>query len=61
MSANRPLRAALYARVSTNDQTTDNQLMELRRYVEARGWTAANTWTRACLGRRRAGRRSTAC
>ena len=36
----RQLRAALYARVSTNDQTTDNQLLELRRYVEARGWTA---------------------
>ena len=35
----RPLHAALYARVSTNDQTTDNQLLELRRYVEARGWT----------------------
>jgi DNA invertase Pin-like site-specific DNA recombinase len=30
MSANRPLRAGLYARVSTNDQTTDNQLLELR-------------------------------
>jgi DNA invertase Pin-like site-specific DNA recombinase len=40
MSATRPLRAALYARVSTNDQTTDNQLLELRRYAEARGWTA---------------------
>jgi DNA invertase Pin-like site-specific DNA recombinase len=37
---NRPLRAALYARVSTNEQTADNQLLELRRYVEARGWTA---------------------
>ena len=40
MNTTRPLRAALYARVSTNDQTTDNQLLELRRYVEARGWTA---------------------
>lgn len=34
-------RAALYARVSTHDQTTDNQLLELRRYAEARGWTVA--------------------
>lgn len=32
-------RAALYARVSTNDQTCDNQLHELRRYADARGWT----------------------
>jgi len=35
----KPTRAALYARVSTNDQTCDNQLHELRRYAEARGWT----------------------
>ena len=40
MNTTRPLRAALYASVSTNDQTTDNQLLELGRYVEARGWTA---------------------
>jgi len=33
------IRAALYARVSTNDQTCDNQLLELRRYADARGWT----------------------
>jgi DNA invertase Pin-like site-specific DNA recombinase len=32
-------RAALYARVSTTDQQPENQLLELRRYVEARGWT----------------------
>jgi DNA invertase Pin-like site-specific DNA recombinase len=34
------MRAAIYARVSTLDQTADNQLLELRKYVEARGWTA---------------------
>jgi DNA invertase Pin-like site-specific DNA recombinase len=34
------MRAALYARVSTLDQEPENQLQELRRYVEARGWTA---------------------
>lgn len=33
------MRAALYARVSTLDQEPENQLAELRRYVEARGWT----------------------
>ena len=32
-------RAAIYARVSTFDQEPENQLQELRRYVEARGWT----------------------
>ncbi len=34
------MKAAIYARVSTVEQTADNQLIELRRYVEARGWTA---------------------
>ncbi len=34
------MRAAIYARVSTLGQEVDNQLIELRRYVEARGWTA---------------------
>ena len=33
------MRCAIYARVSTLEQTCDNQLIELRRYVEARGWT----------------------
>ena len=31
--------AALYARVSTADQTCENQLLELRAYATARGWT----------------------
>src|SRR6185503_15253489 len=37
--AAKAMRAALYARVSTSEQTCDNQLIELRRYVEARGWS----------------------
>jgi DNA invertase Pin-like site-specific DNA recombinase len=35
------MTAAIYARVSTFDQEPENQLTELRRYVAARGWTAA--------------------
>ncbi len=31
---------ALYVRVSTAGQTAENQLLELRHYVVARGWTA---------------------
>jgi DNA invertase Pin-like site-specific DNA recombinase len=34
------MKVAVYARVSTSEQTAENQLLELRRYVEARGWTA---------------------
>ena len=30
----------IYARVSTSIQSTENQLLELRRYVKARGWKA---------------------
>jgi DNA invertase Pin-like site-specific DNA recombinase len=33
-------KAGVYARVSTVAQEPENQLHELRRYVEARGWTA---------------------
>jgi len=32
------VRIALYARVSTADEDTDLQLVELRRYAAARGW-----------------------
>ena len=31
-------RVAFYARVSTTDQSTDSQLLDLRRYVSERDW-----------------------
>jgi len=31
-------RVAIYARVSTTDQSTDSQLLDVRRYVAERGW-----------------------
>jgi len=33
------MRAAIYSRVSTIDQDPENQTQELRRFVEARGWS----------------------
>lgn len=33
-------RVAIYARVSTTDQTLDSQLRDLREYCERRGWEA---------------------
>ena len=33
------MRAGIYTRVSTSGQSVDNQLHELRSYVDARGWT----------------------
>lgn len=40
-------RAALYARVSTDDkgQSTENQLVELRRFAAAQGWAQMSTPT----------------
>jgi DNA invertase Pin-like site-specific DNA recombinase len=37
-SPNKHKRVALYARVSTENQTTDNQLIELRGVAERAGW-----------------------
>ena len=44
------MKAAIYARVSTLDQEPENQLAELRRYVEARGWTAQEYVDRGVSG-----------
>jgi DNA invertase Pin-like site-specific DNA recombinase len=44
------VKAAIYARVSTLDQEPENQLQELRRYVDARGWTAVEYVDRGVSG-----------
>ena len=44
------MKAAIYARVSTLDQEPENQLVELRRYVEARGWTGTEYVDRGVSG-----------
>jgi DNA invertase Pin-like site-specific DNA recombinase len=44
------VKAAIYARVSTLDQEPENQLRELRRYVDARGWTAVEYVDRGVSG-----------
>jgi DNA invertase Pin-like site-specific DNA recombinase len=44
------MKAAIYARVSTFDQEPENQLRELRRYVEARGWTGQEYVDRGVSG-----------
>lgn len=37
-------RVAIYARVSTSDQSTESQLLDLRRYVRERGWLLFNEY-----------------
>ena len=44
------MRAAVYARVSTLEQEPENQLQELRRYVQARDWTAVEYVDRGVSG-----------
>lgn len=44
------MRAAIYARVSTFDQEPENQLQELRQYVDARGWTGQEYVDRGVSG-----------
>ncbi len=36
---------AIYARVSTTDQSTDSQLLDLRRYASDRGWSVFKEYT----------------
>ena len=42
------MRAAVYARVCTADQTFENQLRELRAYCDARGLTATEYVDSGC-------------
>src|SRR5260221_2084841 len=44
------MKAAIYARASTVDQEPENQLQELRRYVEARARTAVEYVDRGVSG-----------
>src|SRR5216684_8095770 len=46
------MKAAIYARVSTLDQEPENQLAELRHYLEARGWTAVEYVDKGVSGAR---------
>jgi putative DNA-invertase from lambdoid prophage Rac len=44
------MKAAIYARVSTLDQEPENQLQELRRYLQARAWPAVEYVDRGVSG-----------
>jgi DNA invertase Pin-like site-specific DNA recombinase len=44
------MNVAIYARVSTLDQEPENQLQELRRYTQARGWSAVEYVDRGVSG-----------
>ena len=44
------MKIALYLRVSTDDQTTDPQKMELQAYAAQRGWIVADTFVETISG-----------
>jgi DNA invertase Pin-like site-specific DNA recombinase len=45
--AKTPRRAAIYVRVSTDQQTVETQIRELRQVAEMRGWTVAKVYSDA--------------
>jgi len=47
-----PKRVALYARVSTTDQTCEPQVRDLRAYITARGWQAIEFVDRGVSGKK---------
>jgi len=44
------MRVAIYCRVSTEEQTVDNQLAQLQEFARASGWTVAHTYTETVSG-----------
>ena len=41
----KPKRVGIYARVSTSDQTVENQLLDLRRFAKEQGWVIAKEFS----------------
>jgi DNA invertase Pin-like site-specific DNA recombinase len=44
------MRCAIYSRVSTDKQDTENQLSQLRAFCPTQGWELVNTFTDTCTG-----------
>ena len=44
MTTTRPPRVAVYLRVSTEDQTVENQRQELASFIDGRGWTVTREY-----------------
>ncbi len=52
------MKCIIYSRVSTTDQTTDNQILQLTEYAEKQGWTIAAVKTDVCSGSKSADERT---
>jgi len=44
------MRCVVYARVSTDDQTTDNQILQLKEYAAKQEWEIVEIITDLCSG-----------
>lgn len=55
--SSRPLRCAIYLRVSTDEQHPENQVRELRTYAERMGWAIAEEYVEKESGRQGRGTR----
>jgi resolvase-like protein len=52
------MKCIIYSRVSTTDQTTENQILQLREYAEKQGWSIIDVKTDVCSGSKSADERS---
>lgn len=52
------MRCIIYSRVSTTDQTTENQILQLKEYAAKQGWTVTGIKTDICSGSKSADERT---
>ena len=52
------MKCIIYSRVSTADQTTENQILQLREYAAKQGWDILSVKTDICSGSKSADERS---
>lgn len=52
------MKCIIYSRVSTTDQTTENQILQLKEYAEKQGWTVSEVKTDICSGSKSADERA---
>ena len=52
------MKCIIYSRVSTTDQTTENQILQLKEYAEKQNWDVINIKTDVCSGSKSADERT---
>ena len=52
------MKCIIYSRVSTTDQTTENQILQLKEYAEKQNWDVINIKTEVCSSSKSADERT---